>query len=270
VDKVPQPSRYYDISDYARPVALRIVRWLLPTPITSLQVTLAFIVVGLVAAYLFAVGSREAQIAAGLLLIVKSGIDAVDGALARARNRPSRVGRFADTLGDLLVNTCLFAGIIWAEYQRGADFGATLLLGIVALAAMTWQATVGNYFSVRYRIQTSGDTTSRIRETEADAYPWDNARVLAILLFIYQFIYAWQDRLIAALDQRILAGRRPMLASKAFMTATTVFGLGTQLAIITLFALIGRPVLAFWAFVGPLNAYWIFLLWLRARDSVEG
>ena len=44
---------------------------------------------------------------AGIGLIVKSFLDALEGSLARARNRPSRVGRFVDSVCDYIVNAAV-------------------------------------------------------------------------------------------------------------------------------------------------------------------
>lgn len=265
MDKVPLSYRYYDVSDYARPAALWMVERLLPTPITSIHVTLVFIAVGIVAALLFAVGTYPAQVAAGLLLILKSAIDAVDGSLARARNRPSRVGRFLDTLGDVFVNMLIFASIAYAEYQQGASLAWLTPFTLLAFASMTWQSTVYNYFGVSYRIRTQGDTTSRLNESEADGYPWDNPAVLRVLLWLYGALLAWQDDLIVGLDRRLYGDTSGAIVSRQFMTATTVMGLGMQLLIFTIAALLGRPILAFWVFLVPMNVYWVALLWLRSR-----
>ena len=96
--KLPTPHQFYDLSDYGRPMARQLVRWLLPTPIGSLSLTGLFGCVGSVGAYLIYI--REWPILAGSLLVLKSVIDAADGAMARARNRPSYTGRYADSILD--------------------------------------------------------------------------------------------------------------------------------------------------------------------------
>ena len=42
------------------------------------------------------------MIAACLLLVVKGVVDAIDGELARIRQRPSHVGRYWDTIADVI------------------------------------------------------------------------------------------------------------------------------------------------------------------------
>ncbi|MGZ4672163.1 MAG: CDP-alcohol phosphatidyltransferase family protein, partial [Ilumatobacteraceae bacterium] len=85
VDKVNAADKFLDLSDYGRPVARRLVRALVDTPITPVQITLSYTVVGFVAAVLFAVGGYANGVVAGILLLVKSTLDAADGSLARAR-----------------------------------------------------------------------------------------------------------------------------------------------------------------------------------------
>src|SRR5512136_1417033 len=110
-DKVDAQAHFLDLSDYARPIARRLTRALVNTSITPLQITLVYTLIGLIAALLFAAGGYLNGVAAGCLLLVKSTLDAVDGSLARARQRPSRVGRFLDSLCDYFINAAVFFGI---------------------------------------------------------------------------------------------------------------------------------------------------------------
>src|SRR5258706_7682382 len=100
MDKVPTESAFFDLSDYARLPA----RWLakhVPASLTPVHLTLAFTGVGALAAWFMAL-NRFLPFA-GLLLLLKSLLDAADGSLARIRRRPSRVGRFLDSVCDFFV-----------------------------------------------------------------------------------------------------------------------------------------------------------------------
>lgn len=255
MDKVPIEHAFLDLSDYARPFA----RWLaqrLPPFVTPIHLTLAFTGVGAIAALLFAF-NRFLPVA-GLLLLLKSGLDAADGSLARLRNRPSRVGRFLDSVCDFLVTLLVFGGIALAEWRVHPSLAVWGLATLAALSA-TWQCSVFSYYYVRYRAQTGGDLTSRARETE-EGFSYDNPRMLALLFTLYRLIYSWQDTLVAALDSR-LAPNAPV--TPRFLTATTVLGLGTQLLIIAICATLGQPFSAIYLFIFPFNIYWLALLALR-------
>ena len=56
LDKVQAGDKFLDLSDYGRPAARRLVKVLVDTPITPVQITLSYTVVGFIAAGLFAVG----------------------------------------------------------------------------------------------------------------------------------------------------------------------------------------------------------------------
>jgi phosphatidylglycerophosphate synthase len=258
MDKVPTEHAFVDLSDYARPLARWLVRQLLPTPVTPIHLTLAFTLVGLAAAALFAV-DRWLPLA-GLLLLLKSTLDAADGSLARARRRPSRIGRFLDSVCDFIVMLAVFGGIACAAWSREGAWPVGLLAP-AALVCATLQGSVFSYYTVRYRAQTEGDQTSQVDEAKAEGYAWDNPALLAGMHALYKIIYGWQDRLMDGIDRRVAAADAPL--RPAFLTATTVLGLGTQLLTIAMCAAVGRPMVALWLFVTWFNVYWMVLILIR-------
>jgi phosphatidylglycerophosphate synthase len=258
MDKVPPQAAFLDLSDYARPAALWLVRTLLPTPITAIHLTLAFTGVGLVAAALFLL-DRWLPLA-GALLLIKSMLDAADGSLARARQRPSRVGRFLDSVCDFVVTVAVFGGIAAGQQLRTGEISYWLLAAFAVLFA-TLQGSVFSYYYVRYRAQTGGDQTSKVDENAGGGYTWDNPTALQILHTLYRLIYSWQDALMDRLD-RFIAPKGAQL-KPTFLTATTVLGLGSQLLVIAACAALGQPVVALWSFVTVFNVYWLALLVVR-------
>lgn len=235
-----------------------LVRILLPTAITPIHLTLAFTLVGLLAALLFAF-QRWLPLA-GLLLLIKSALDAADGSLARARNRPSRVGRFLDSVCDFGVMTAVFGGLalgVWARTEQAAYFG----LAGAALICATLQGSVFSYYYIRYRAETGGDQTSHVNEAASEGYPWDDPVRLRWLHRLYQSIYGWQDTLMDRIDRRLVPTRAPV--PPTFLTATTVLGLGSQLFVIAVCAALGQPIWALWAFPTLFNLYWLVLLLRR-------
>ena len=258
-DKVTPEHSFLDLSDYARPFARWLVARLLNTSVQPNHLTLAFTAAGLLAAALLA-DDRYLPAAAGLLL-VKSGLDAADGALARARSRPSRVGRFLDSVLDFVVNVAVYFAIgAAAAWQTGQD--AYWALAAFALVSGLLQVSLFNHFYVRYRAQTGGDQTSQVQETEAGGYPWDNPTQLRWLHRLYQLIYGWQDALVTRLDR--LPGNAQTL-TPGFMTATTALGLGTQLLVIAACCLVGQPVWALWLLATVFNVYALLLTLYRHR-----
>jgi phosphatidylglycerophosphate synthase len=261
-EKVPREHAFLDLSDYARPWARWLVARLLPTAVTPPQLTLAFTLAGLCAAALLAAG-RWLPVA-GLLIVLKSGLDAADGALARARGRPSRAGRFLDSLADFAVNLAIYGAIGWAAWRATSQPGYLVLAAVACVSAML-QVSLFNHYYVRYRAQTGGDTTSQVQEATEAAFSWDDPGQVRVLLRLYQWAYGWQDAFVAALDH--WAAPRPAPLRPRFMTAVTVLGLGTQLLVLAACAAVGRPAVALWLFATVFNLYAAALLGARAVAS---
>lgn len=98
-----------------QPAADGVVKLLARTRVDPQQVVLAHTAIGLVAAWLLAGTGRAALLFAALLLQLKTLLDNVDGGLARSTNRVTLMGRYLDTIMDLVVNAALF----WALAQHG-------------------------------------------------------------------------------------------------------------------------------------------------------
>jgi hypothetical protein len=257
LDKVETRHSFLDLSDYARPLARVVVPWLVPTPVSPVHITLLFTAVGLAAGGLYAHGGTWAVRGAGTLLLIKSFLDAVDGSLARARGRPSRVGRFLDSVCDYIVNAAVLLGIAWSQ-AREVGSGWPFALALLALEAMTWHGTTFNYYYVRYRHITGGDTTSRTDESREEPFPWDDPGTLRLLHRLYAAIYGWQDRWLSAIDRRITRDRgSPTHRDKRLLTQTTTMGLGFQLLLFAVLSWLGRPEWIVWLVLGPYNAFWI-------------
>lgn len=255
--KIPHERRFTDLSDYARPVAVWIASKVRNTRVRAPHVTLVFLVVGCAGAWLYSLGEVGSALVGAACLQAKNILDAVDGSLARLQNRPSRIGRFLDSLCDAAVALALYAGIAVALGRERPGLYAWSL-ALAALVAGLLQSSVFNFYYVRYRRRHGGDRTSRLEEsfTEEDRETYADepraARLLAALLALYQVVYGWQDRLVAALDRwavgpLVAFGRLPEAAAlrddRGFLTAVSALGPGIQILILDLFTLVGFRVL---------------------------
>lgn len=81
----------------------------MPSP-TSWTATGLFF--SLLAAALFATGQREYGVLAGAAVLASGFFDVVDGAVARATNRVSKVGAFLDSTMDRVGETSIYLGIL--------------------------------------------------------------------------------------------------------------------------------------------------------------
>lgn len=273
--KLDPRTDFRDLSGlFARPFAGAIIRALLPTRITPHQVTLAALGAGLAAAAAIARGDRAGFVAGALLLQLKNTLDAADGGLARARQRPSWTGRYLDSVTDFVVNVALHAGIAAGLAARGAASGVWLLAAFASLSTLA-QCSFYVYYTVHYLTLAGRGRMNRASEKEipADDDIWRRewSWRLAWLHRAHVLLYGWQDAAVARLDawlrKRATGGADPIrwYGDRGLLTATSILGLGCQLAASSAALLVDRPLVYLWGTVTAANLYLVLLCARRAR-----
>lgn len=222
MSKLSYKEKFIDVSDYGRPIAVTLASWLKNTSATPVQVTLLFGVCGLVAVYSILNGY---YVTAGVFLVLKSIIDAVDGELARVKKIPSYTGRYLDSIFDIILNFLVLMAI-W--HVTASPLWAALL----AFICLQLQGTLYNYYYVILRHHSEdGDKTSKIfEESTPKAYPRESQRTVNILFTFYKLLYSVYDRIIYKIE-RNAPDADPF--PKWFMTILSFYGLGFQLLIIS-------------------------------------
>jgi phosphatidylglycerophosphate synthase len=111
-------------------VARVLVRPLRHSRVTPNGITTLALILGLLSAWLYALGGRAAHFG-GLLFILACILDHADGELARMTGRTSTFGHYYDLIADALVLTALFLGI-GAGLSGGEAGERPLHLGMLA------------------------------------------------------------------------------------------------------------------------------------------
>ena len=211
-----------DLSDWGRPIARFFANILKETKISVLMVTNFHLLLSIFCAWLIL---QEYIIEGCILLVIKGVVDAIDGELARIRERPSHVGRYWDTIADTL-------GLILVTYAFGQYLGWTgvYISGIVV--AVLFQYSLFNHFSVRARGLGLGDDTSRIDEKVCPvAKPWEKQIHVNFLHKIYLVGFSWQDQII-----NLTTGKGSKNLSFE-LTVSSILGYGFQSIIILILGL---------------------------------
>ena len=222
MSKLPNDYQFIDLSDYGRPIARIIAKSLKHSKFTPVDVTIAFIISGLLGVYCIVEGYYWA---AAFFLILKSILDAADGELARIKKTPSYTGRYLDSVSDIILNFIIFI-TLWQLTE------VSIQLTLLAFFGIQLQGTLYNYYYVILRNRFGGDTTSRVFEYDTPiALKGEKQKNVNILFFLYKILYGLFDRIIYALDKNASKGR-PF--PNWLMTLISTFGLGFQLLIISI------------------------------------
>lgn len=244
MSKLPKQHQFTDLSDYGRPVAVWIAKRLLNTKLTAIHVTIGFIIAGLLA--IFAMLNHWYVLAA-VLLVLKSILDAADGTLARMRNTPSYVGRYFDSVSDIILNFLILSAV-------GHLVNANFIFVLLAFVGMQLQGTLYNYYYVIMRNNLNGDSTSRIFETNTPtALAGEKQSQVDFFFRLYILLYGIFDKIIYRLDPK--AANQEYFPTW-FMTLVSTFGLGFQLLIIGALLVLNLP-----TFILPFfMAYTVFIV----------
>jgi hypothetical protein len=188
-----------------------------------------FGIAGLIAIYCIL---NEYYLWAGFFIVLKSGIDAADGELARLKNIPSYTGRYLDSVFDIVLN---FLFLMTICYVSKTSFGLTL----IAFFCIQLQGTLYNYYYVILRNKSvGGDTTSKVFEYKSPrALPGESQKSVDILFRIYTIVYGGFDKIIHALDNDAY---KVKTFPNWFMTLVSLYGLGFQLLIIAVLLPLGQ------------------------------
>lgn len=226
-----------------QPVANRLVAWLSTTRVEPHHVVFTHTAAGLAAAWLLAGNDWQGWLLAAALLQVKSLLDNVDGGLARATGRVTQMGRYLDTLMDLVVNGALFVALA----QHGPGWLALATFAVLTLILST------EFNATRRLLEEHPELGPTDAPGPDAAPPGAPPAVLRLLAGTYALLLAPQDRSLRRLDERLFerasgltwsaapaASRRRW--SDAFSVATLVnLGLTTQMLALGICAAVGLP-----------------------------
>jgi phosphatidylglycerophosphate synthase len=240
-----RPGRELLVEAVFRPLAHVLVVLLLPLRVPPPAVVLANATAGLLAAG--AIWRTELVVGAALLQL-KTVLDNADGQLARAAGRTTMLGRYLDTISDLVVNVVVFAAL-------GSATGSWMLAA-ASFVSLTLVLSFDFNLEVLYR-RARGDVAPRAEDL--------GGPVLPVLAAVYRVVFAPQDRLVRGLSEarleRLADGeedparrRRLALAYYDDVTATVLanFGLSTQLVVLGVCLALGAPGVYLWVPVGCL------------------
>ena len=220
--KLPKEYQFLDLSDYGRTPGHWIASKLQFTRLTAIHVTTMFVITGFIAIGFLLNGY---SITAAFFFLLKSILDAADGELARLKKTPSYVGRYYDSIADLLLNFC-FLLTFWYVTE------ISILYMLLAFLGIQLQGTLYNYYYVILRNSVEGDSTSRIFENSTPkAFKGESQSSVTLFYSIYNVLYICFDKCMYYLDKD---ARYSKPFPKWFMTLISLYGLGFQLLLMAL------------------------------------
>ena len=222
MSKLPKKYQFIDLSDYGRKPGHWIASRLQHTNLTAIHVTTMFIITGLIAIGFLLNGYLMTS---AFFIILKSILDAADGELSRLKKNPSYVGRYYDSIADLVLNF-FFLLTFWYITD------ISIIFMLIAFLGIQLQGTLYNFYYVILRNSVEGDTTSRVIEnTKPKAFKGESQSRVNLFYKIYNILYICFDKSMYYMDKD---ARFSKPFPKWFMTLISLYGLGFQLLLMAL------------------------------------
>jgi phosphatidylglycerophosphate synthase len=278
--KLPKSARYFNVSVLWIYYYTHVIRALYRIKIRHEAVTLISFMFGVAAGIMLLDDGYRALVVAALFIHLKDLFDACDGSLARLRGQTNRIARFLDSLCDLLAITWIITALAVRLFPSHGP-------AVIALAAFCWlslflQCSYFNYYLVAYT-KLFGKTNVRHDEspTAADKDIYSVAWKRYMLLFfqnVYNVVYGWQDRLVAAADESSIrrlykrdpeqlteAERRAWYGDRRLLTLNSPLCFGTHLFVLIIASLLSSPEFFLYAVATAGNGYLFFNYLYRLR-----
>jgi len=258
---------------FFRPAGWRIATTLAPTRISPDAVTLASLVLGVIAGHLFWYANPWINAAGVVLFIWSDVLDSADGQLARLRGTSTRMGRILDGLADSARFLSLYAHLGARLYVSGWGWGG-VVLALAALFSHTYQAAAADFIRQAYLYFAVGKGSELDVGSEPAAGQgsfWE--RVAGWLYGDYVRRQAWLFPRTTALA-RFLAGRDvPPSISRAWanrqrwvVAGCAWIAQNIRFLLLAVTVVPGWPAVYCWIVVGPLNAVLVFLILAHERE----
>lgn len=255
------------------PAGWRIATALVRTRVSADHVTLASLIIGVVAGHLFWYSSPWLNLAGLGLFIWSDVLDSADGQLARLRGTSTRLGRILDGLSDAARFLSLYLHLAARLFVMGAGWpGVALALG--ALFSHSYQAAAADFIRQAYLYFAVG-RGSELDVVSEGAIPartgWE--RVAGWLYGDYVRRQTWLFPRTTELA-RSLAGRAvPSALARGWaerqrwvVAGCAWIAQNIRFLLLAVAVVPGWPAAYCWIVVGPLNAVLVFLIIAHERE----
>jgi phosphatidylglycerophosphate synthase len=259
---------------FFRPLGLRIARALGPTRATPDQVTVASLLLGLIAGHLMVYASPAVNAAGVGLFVVSDIFDSADGQLARMRKTSTRFGRILDGVSDNLRFINLYVHLLVRLALAGAGWEA-LALALAAGVSHSFQSAAVDFMRQAYLYLGAGSGSELdLPETasRAEARTWLQ-RIGALLYRDYVRRQAWMfprtvelvRRAGAEVTERFRADYRGRSTTRVVHCAW--IGQNMRFLLLAVTVVPGWPAGFFWLTIVPLNLILLGLVLGQERTA---
>lgn len=147
--KMTEVEEVLDLIFY-RPLAFLLVKLILPTRIKPDHLTMAALLMGVIAAYFYSLGTAENCMYGALFLLLFNILDCSDGQLARLKKNGTPVGRLVDGIADYTATIAVLTGIAVGFSGKSSHPHYFLILLALSGLSIMIQGALVDYYRTRF------------------------------------------------------------------------------------------------------------------------
>ncbi len=265
-----------------RPLAYAFVWAVFKTPMTANMITFTSLVVGVMAAVMFLVGTPAAMVAGGLMLWSSAILDGADGILARAKNQQSQFGRALDGSADMIVAGATVSAATVHMWVQNHD-PVQMVVAVVATGLTLVHLWLYDFYKESYLRATrldrggEGEDSAQVAPRVAEAYRQGRIIGLCVEKVLVPYLQT-QERIVdltnpAARSRARNLPRNPDTA-EAYrrhnygpMRVWTMISLAPHCYLFSLFAVVDRIELYLWLRLVVMNVLFVVALVWQKRAT---
>jgi hypothetical protein len=200
--KMAEVEEFVDVFIY-RPIAFLLVLAIRNTRIKPDHLTLTAMLMGIIAGFFFATGTKSGAITGALFFLLFNIFDCSDGQLARIKKNGSSVGRILDGIADYTATIMVFAGIAVGFSGKPDQPHYLVQLLIIAGISVFVQESLVDYYRTRFldivlqRKDTFHDEMDEYRREFSDLKKHEGKWFDKFVIGIYLIYSTVQRKLIA-------------------------------------------------------------------------
>jgi phosphatidylglycerophosphate synthase len=271
-DKGPVVEEWAD-RRFFRPVGWRIARALAPTRVSADAVTLASLLLGVLAGHLFWYASATINAEGVGLFLISDILDSADGQLARLHGTSSRMGRLLDGVADSARFLSLYGHLAARLFVSGWGW-LGVALALAALVSHSYQAAAADFIRQAYLFFAVGkgselDTPGAMPVQRTSRW----SRLAGWIYSDYVRRQAWLFPRTTALAQSFSGGsvpasvRVPWAARQRRVVAGCPWiAQNIRFALLALVVVPGWPAAFCWITIGPLNLVLVALVLMHEQE----
>jgi hypothetical protein len=254
---------------FYRIISFVFVKAILPLPITPNQLSIAALIMGVISAVFYSLGSEESFTIAAVFYATYYLFDLSDGQVARLKKNGTRIGRIIDGIADYVTHFSIYIGL---GIGLGNSFDTWFLL-IITLTCLMAHVILFDFYRSRYLEYTLGEISLYGEDLKKFQREYDELRMTPgknlekLVYFLYLKYLVVQQFFISKAAKQQRNNKFDILnflkMNKVVIRLWSFMGSSLHITLLIIMSLVNRIDLYLYGILIFINIYAVFMVILQ-------